>query len=231
MTTFSRSLLTVAFTATFLTTLPAGETQPPGEMRETTSVHTHDPFARAIRPITNPTLFDLAIPRTQLHPIFIHQNLPSSINTTLGRVPLDGDVQIYALQLEYALSDRFSLIAAKDGYIDFNPDDVLSEETGFANLAAGFKWAFLYKPEERLALSFLTQIELPTGNSDVFQGTGDGALIPSMALLKLYDRFQFAETLGVHLPFDSDEESTTLFYSAHLSYALTERQDQFCSSL
>ena len=204
--------------------LMAGEIIPPEVTDDIAPIPSSaNPFDSAIRPITNPTLFDLAVPRTQLHPIFMHQSLSSSVNTMLGDLDVDGDFQLYALQLEYALSDTFSLIAMKDGYIDLNPDSTLSDETGFANLAAGFKWAFLYDPAERFALSLSTQVELPTGNSDVFQGTGDGAIIPSLSLLKLYDRFQFAETLGFHLPFDRDEEATTMFFSAHLSYALTDR--------
>ena len=206
------------------TIIHAGEMLPPTQYPDPTpQVVREDPFERAIRPITNPTVFDLAVPRTQAHAIFMYQNLPDSLNTTIGNVPVDGDFQHYALQLEYALSEQFSLIALKDGFIDLNPDSTLSEENGFANLAAGFKWAFLYRPEDRLSVSLTTQVEVPTGNGDVFQGTGDGALIPSLSILKLYDRFQFAETLGLHLPFDSDEESTTLFYSAHVSYALTDR--------
>ena len=204
--------------------LMAGEVMPPEVTEEVIPVASDEnPFDRAIRPITSPTLFDLAVPRTQLHPIFMYQSLPSSVNTTLGNLDVDGDFQLYALQLEYALSDQFSLVALKDGYIDLNPDSTLSEETGFANLAAGFKWAFLYDPAEEFAVSLTTQVEIPTGNSDVFQGTGDGAIIPSLSLLKLYDRFQFSDTLGIRIPFDQDEESTTMFFSAHLSYALTDR--------
>lgn len=190
---------------------------------ESTTPTMADPFDRAIRPITNPALFDLAVPRTQIHPIFMHQSLPNSVNTTIGKVPVDGDFQLYAVQLEWALNDRFSLIALKDGYIDLNPDATLSDESGFANLAAGLKWVFWQDPADRLAMSLSAQIEVPTGNGDVFQGTGSGAIIPTFSLLKLYDRFQFSEALGVHLPFDSDEESTMLFYSAHLSYELTEQ--------
>ncbi len=229
MTSFSKFLsITLTGTAALnLSLARAGEMLPPPPpmegAAEAVSPPRDDPFERAIRPITNPALFDLAVPRSQLHPFFMYQSFPKSIDTAIGSVPVDGDLQVYALQLEYAFTDRFSLVALKDGYIDLNPDEVLSEETGFANLAAGFKWAFYYNPEDQLAMSLMTQVEVPTGNSDVFQGTGDGALIPSLNLLKLHDRLQFAGTLGLHLPFDSDEESTTLYSSAHVSYALTER--------
>ena len=181
-----------------------------------------DPFAAAIRPISSPTLFDLALPRTQIHPVFMYQRLPDSIDTALGSLSLDGDFFLYALQLEYAFNDRLSLIALKDGYIDFNPDSTLTETEGWANLAAGLKWAFLYQPENALAASLSVQVEAPTGNEDVFQGTGDGAIIPTISGLKLFDRLQLADSLGVRIPFDSDAESTDLFASVHASYALTD---------
>lgn len=63
-------------------------------------------FDDARRPITNPTLFDLALPTTNIHPMFLHQRLPAFVNTTLGPVQLGGDVEVYALQFEYALNDR-----------------------------------------------------------------------------------------------------------------------------
>ncbi len=180
-----------------------------------------NPFDAAVRPITSPTLFDLAVPRTQAHAIFMYQNHPDKLRTTLGDLPVGGDLQVYALQLELALSDRFSLVAAKDGYIDFKPDATLSKASGWANISAGFKYAFLYRPEDALASALNLQIEVPTGNTDVFQGEGDGAAIPSISLLKLWDRFQFATNLGFKIPFDNGAESTTFHYNAHFSYAVT----------
>ena len=182
-----------------------------------------NPFDRAIRPITSPSLFDLAVPRTQAHFFFMQQNLPSSLSTTLGKLPVGGDFQVYALQLELALNERFSLVAAKDGYIDFNPDATLSKANGWANLSAGFKYAFLYRPEDALAAAFNLQIEAPTGNTDVWQGEGDGVAVPSVSFLKLHNRWQFAGNLGFKIPFDGDAESSTFHYNAHLSYALTDR--------
>ena len=186
------------------------------------SVAPADPFAHTIRPISSPTLFDLALPRTQIHPVFMYQNLPDSIDTTLGSLSLDGDFYLYALQLEYAFNERLSLIALKDGYIDFNPNSTLSETEGWANLAAGLKWAFLYQPENALAASLSVQVEVPTGNDEVWQGNGDGAVIPTLSGVKMFDRLQFADSLGFRIPFDSDAESTSFFGSVHMSYAVTD---------
>lgn len=180
-------------------------------------------FALARRPITSPTLVDSALPTSSIRPLFLYQNLPDRVSSTLGKLPVGGDFQVYAVQLEYAFTERFSFTAVKDGYIDFNPDSTLSEEDGWANLAAGFKWAFLYDPVSETAASLQLIIEAPTGNDDVWQGEGDGVAIPSVSFLKLWDRLQLGSTLGFRLPFDTDAESTSLFYGGHLSYAVTDR--------
>ncbi len=181
-------------------------------------------FDAARRPISNPTLFDLALPRTNLHAFYMHQKLPSQINTTLGNIDVGGSLDVYALQIEYALNDRISIVATKDGYIDFNPGgSTLSQSSGFANIAAGLKYAFILDPIQQLALSGTLTIEFPTGDGEVFQGNGDGAANLSVAALKLANDWQFAGALGVHLPFDDDAESTTGFLSAHAGYNITER--------
>jgi hypothetical protein len=172
------------------------------------------------RPMTNPTLFDLAAPATGIRPIFVHHALPDFMETTLGRVPVGGDVQVYALQFEYALSDRFSIVATKDGYIDFNPDATFTDSSGFANLGGGVKYAFLLDPVQRHALSGSMTFEFPTGNSDVLQGEGDGAVNLILSGVKMIDDWQFAGGAGVSLPF-SGEMSTTGFLSTHVSYEVT----------
>ncbi len=181
-------------------------------------------FDAARRPISNPTLFDLALPRTGVHAIYMHHKLPSQLSLAGGgSIPVDGDVNAYAIQFEYALNDRLSIVATKDGYVDFNPDATLSKSGGFADLAAGLKYAFILDPVQQLAVSGSLTIELPTGDGEVFQGNGDGGANLSLAALKLSNDWQFAGALGVYLPFDSDAESTTAFASAHVGYNITDR--------
>jgi len=179
-------------------------------------------FDAARRPITNPTKFDLAVPRTGIHAIYMHQNLPSTISFAGGEIPLGGDMNVYAIQLEYAFTDRFSFVASKDGWVDFNPDNVLSNQEGFADLAAGLKYAFILDPVKQLAVSGTFTVELPTGQTNVFQGNGNGGIDLSISALKLLNQWQFAGAAGVYLPFDNKEEATTGFASAHVGYNITE---------
>lgn len=178
-----------------------------------------DAFAQARRPISNPTLFDLALPTNNIHPIFLHHTLPDQISAGGGSVPLGGDVQLYALQFELALSDRLSIVATKDGYADMNFDNTLKDSSGFANLGGGLKYAFLLDPASQTAVSGTLTLEFPTGNSDVFQGEGDGAANLIVSGLKLVDDWQFAGGAGLQIPF-SDEQSTVSWVSAHVSHEL-----------
>lgn len=179
-------------------------------------------FEQARRPISNPTLFDLALPTTNLHPIFMHHVLPSQISAGGGKVPLGGDVQLYALQFEYALNDRLSIVATKDGYVDMNFDNpAFNDSTGFANLGGGLKYAFLLDPVSQTALSGSLTLEFPTGNSDVLQGEGDGLANLILTGLKLVDDWQFAGATGLQVPF-SGEQSTMGWVSGHVSYEVSK---------
>ncbi|MBC8127300.1 MAG: transporter [Gloeobacteraceae cyanobacterium ES-bin-144] len=180
-------------------------------------VAANDGFAQARRPISNPTLFDLALPTSNVHPIFMYHALPDHISAAGTKVPLGGDVELYAIQFEYAFTDRLSLVATKDGYVDMNFDNNLTDSNGFANLGAGLKYAFILDPISKTALSGTMTFELPTGNTDVLQGSGDGAVNLILGGLKLIDNWQFASSLGVQIPF-SDEQSTEGWLSAHVSY-------------
>lgn len=179
-------------------------------------------FEEARRPVTNAVFFDLAVPRTGVHAIFIHHEFPDQVATTGDPVAFGGDLQVYALQAELALNENFSIVAAKDGYIDFSPDNTLSGQTGFADLALGIKHTFLRDDDQQLALAYKVIVELPTGDDDVWQGNGKGNVVPAFTFLKLWDALQFAGNIGVVIPFDDDEESMIFMQSYHLSYAVTE---------
>jgi hypothetical protein len=181
-----------------------------------------DGFANARRPMTNPTLFDLALPTTNVHAIAMFHSLPNQVNTTLGSLDMGGEVNVYALQLEYALNERWSLVATKDGYVDFKPDNTAlwTKQSGFANLAGGVKYAFVLDPQAGRALSGTVSYEAPTGNRDVFQGSGDGSVNLILSGLQMAGAWQFAAGAGLALPI-SDQQSTSNWLSVHASYEVT----------
>ncbi|MBG7607352.1 MAG: hypothetical protein IZT59_04905 [Verrucomicrobia bacterium] len=142
--------------------------------------------------------------------------------TTLANLPMGGDVQIYALQLEFAINERLSIVATKDGFVDINAGNAAlwTSESGFAKLGAGLKYAFIYDPVNEFVLSGTAVLELPTGNDDAFQGQGDGMVNLILSGLKMWDDFQLAGAVGGRFAV-SDEQSSSSFVSAHASYEVT----------
>ena len=180
----------------------------------------------AVRPVTNPVWLGLPSVQTLVHPIFMYHSFPRKVSTEIGDVEMGGDLQLYALQFEVALTENLSLIAVKDGFIDFNPDNdadgAFSSETGMGDLAAGLKWVFLNDEDKHLLCSVRLVAELPTGDAQVWQGNGDGTLAPAVSILKIAGPLQFVSTLGYIQALDNDESS--LFYNAwHMSYSIKDK--------
>jgi len=180
-----------------------------------------DPFARFIKPLSNPVYFDDAQNRSYVHVVNVYQEIPKRINTTAGRVPVDGYLNLTAIRATYAFNERFSIVAAKDGYIEFKPDKTLDNGYGYGDIAAGFKYACMYDPANEFILSAKALFEFSNGSRDVFQGNGDGHVAPSFTFLKGYDKFQLMGTFGAIFPFNRSKESMEIYQSYHLSYAVT----------
>ena len=180
-------------------------------------------FDRFIKPLTNPVYFDDARNQTYVHVYHAIQTLPDKIKTRLGRVPLDGDLTLTALRINYAINDRFSILAGKDGYINFNPDDTLKHEEGWGDIAVGAKYALIYDKKNEFILCGKLMYEFSQGSRDVYQGNGSGNFAPSLTFLKGWDKFEFMGMVGGIIPVENEEESTMMFDSWHASYNFMDK--------
>jgi hypothetical protein len=180
-------------------------------------------FDRFIKPLSNPVYLDDPRNETYVHIVHVLQNLPSRVHTELGSLPLNGRLNLTALRITYAINERFSLIAGKDGYIDFDPDSTLKNASGWGDIQAGAKYAIIHDPDDEFILSGKLMFEFSQGSREVFQGNGDGHISPSLSFLKGIDKLQLVGTLGGILPFNHNQESTLLYNAWHASYALTEK--------
>lgn len=176
-----------------------------------TSIAKADALEQIASPVSNPVNFEDPRIESNIKPIFVHHELDDKFVTA------GGDVQIYALQLRYAVNDRLAIIATKDGYVDFNPNSVLPKDKGFANLAAGAKYAF-FKDSDSIATAGL-RYEAPTGEKEVLQGTGDGAINPffsgAMALGCEELPFNVVAGTGLRIPVSSHD---SFFYDADVHF-------------
>jgi hypothetical protein len=165
-------------------------------------------FEEMISPVSNPVNFEDPRATTELRPIYLYHELGDEFAT------LGGDVQVYALQARLALSDRFALIATKDGYIDFNPNETLAKDSGWANIAAGFKYAF-YKDDAASRIGTVgIRYEIPLGDDEVLQGEGDGVGNLFFSGAAKFGMVNAMAATGVRVPV-SDDDSTFLDADVH----------------
>lgn len=176
--------------------------------------------SETISPVVNPIYFEDPFIRSEARPIFMEHRLPKNFEFAGGKAPLGGDVQVYALQLRWAVTERLALIATKDGYIHMSPDKTLDHTKGWANLAAGFKYAVVDMPESEFILTPGLTLELPTGNTDVEQGRGDGEWNVFVSSAKGFGTFHVTGNVGVRVPNNLDDQTVQSHYSVQLDYAV-----------
>jgi len=171
-----------------------------------------------ISPVVNPIFFEDPRIGSEVRPIFMEHYLPSTFHFKGGSVPLGGDVQVFALQLRYAVSDRLAIIATKDGYIDFRPDNTLSHSHGWADLAAGLKYALIDDRDDQFIVTPGFTITAPSGSTAVFQGRGAGEWNLFVSAEKGCDKFHTTANIGFRLPNDWAAQTAQSHYSLQFDY-------------
>ena len=170
-----------------------------------------DPLSRIASPVSNPVNFEDPRIESNIRPIFAYHSINDNFVTG------GGDVQIYALQLRYAINDRLAVIATKDGLVDLNPSAVLPHHTGFANIAGGLKYAF-YKDSNSIGSAGL-RYEAPTGNKRVLEGEGKGMINPFLSAATSIGSGEYPLNVvgytGLRIPTASSDSG---FYDASLHF-------------
>jgi hypothetical protein len=192
--------------------------QPPtGQLFEGTerpafmSDHSFDNF---IGPVTNPVLSKDARSLTEARFLFVQNKIDPQ--HPFG----SGDFQAYGLQLRLALTDRLTLIADKDGYAAINPA-TSPQRTGWLDLAAGLKYAFIRDVENQFLLTGGFLYEIPSGSQAVFQDHGDGIFTFFASTGKEFSGMtHWLNTVGYQVPVDGDANSSFVYWSTHLDRQL-----------
>lgn len=159
-------------------------------------------------PITDPTNFEDPRPYTEVRPIYIYHRIDDDF------VNGGGAAQVYAVQLRYAINDRWGIIATKDGYVDLNSDKVLRDEQGWADLSAGFKYAFYRDDYSRDIATVGFRYEAPVGEEEVFQGQGDGAFNPFLSAATGLGPINLMAGTGFRIAAD-DQDSSFYDFDLH----------------
>jgi hypothetical protein len=177
-------------------------------------------------PMSMPYLFEDPYITSGLQFVGVWHDLPED---SLFR---GGDVGVLALQARLAITDWLAFIATKDGYTILRPNvrvgDVapgapnarqrlIKEDEGFMDITAGFKAKVLDWND--LVVTPALRYEIPLGDAEVFQGNGDGVLIPSASAGWHRDGWHLLASLGGQVPIDEDQNSTSIFYNLHVDHA------------
>jgi hypothetical protein len=180
----------------------------------------------SFNPMGMPYLFEDPHITTGLNFAYLYHHFPED-SAFLG-----GGAHVLALQIRLALTDRLAFIATKDGLTIFRPDNpIVKEDTGIFDMTAGFKYALIDSREHDFILSPALRYEIPMGSEKLYQGYGDGSLIPSASLrwgladLGL-ESANLVAGVGAQLPIDGRANSDSVFYNLHLDYGF-EIEDSF----
>lgn len=159
-----------------------------------------------ISPMTNPFYFEDPRTLTEARFIYAHHKVPL---TPAG----GGEVDLFAVQLRAALTDKLSLIAVKDGYYTSSNPIV---DDGWNDVTVGLKYNLRRDVQNQTIVSAGVTYELPVGSTRAYQGNGDGVFNFFLSRGQRLGRYQWLATVGGTQPVDTLAESSFLYMSNHL---------------
>ena len=170
-------------------------------------------FDRFISPMTNPVFFEDPRTLTEARAFFLQHRVPVAAG--------GGDIQLMAVQLRAAITDRLSIIATKDGFA--SSSNALIDD-GWADVAAGLKYNFYRNVREQRLMSGGFTYEMPVGTPRTLQGNGDGEFhIFLTGATEIFGDGHWISASGFRLPADPSAESSMWYWSNHFDYRVLER--------
>jgi hypothetical protein len=169
-------------------------------------------FEHFHNPIGNPLYFEPPTNETMARFIYIHHDFPD--DSQVG----GGTLDIAALQIRLAITERISFIAVKDGYSWLDADAVPDQE-GWNDIAVGMKYTFFADQEMDLLAAFGSRIEFDSGEESILQGD-DTELAPFLSVAKGLDRLHTIAAVTGRIPVgdNSDDYNNILQWDLHVDY-------------
>jgi len=172
------------------------------------------PEHRFVHPITSPYVHENSFITTDLRAWYVYHYFD---NATLG-----GDATVVAAQARLAITDRWQLVAYKDGYVWF--DDPTVNDDGWNDLAAGVKYNFYRDIENQLYASAGIGYEWGIGDDEVLQD--DDELRLWFSADKGFDELHLGFAFNYFLPAGTEDSpfgsAERISWHAHADYYLTE---------
>lgn len=170
---------------------------------------------RYVPPLTHFALNETPFITTEVRPIYVYHDLPNDFITN------GGHLNAVAVQGRVAITDRLGFIATTDGWTDIEFNAVLPDTNGFLDVAAGFKYAVIYQPEQGNIATVGLRYTAPLGNVDSagidLNGMGRGYLNPFLTAAKIFEDFTVQGTAGFQIAL-SDENWSYFHLNTHVDY-------------
>lgn len=166
-----------------------------------------------VAPITSPYYHENSFITSDVRAWYLYHDFPDSV--------LGGDVQVAAVQVRLALTDRLQFVAYKDGYAWF--DDTVVNDQGLMDIAAGLKWNFYRDAAEQLSAAVGVGYEIAAGDDEVLQN--DDELRLWFSIDKGFDDLHVGFTFNYFYPTGSEDalgDAERITWHVHLDYYLCE---------
>ncbi len=168
---------------------------------------------RFVAPVTSPYFAENSFITSDVRAWYLYHEFPNNV--------LGGDVQVAAVQVRLALTDRLQLVAYKDGYAWF--DDTVVNDQGMMDIAAGLKWNFYRDLEAQLSMALGVGYEIAAGDDDVLQD--DDELRLWFSADKGFDDLHVGFTFNYFYPTGGEDalgDAERISWHVHLDYYLCE---------
>lgn len=159
-------------------------------------------FEGFANPVGNPLYFETPLNNTGVRLLYLHHEFDK--DSVLG----GGHLNVYAVQARLAITERFGLIATKDGYSDLNAD-ALPKDEGWNDISIGAKYLLIKDVESQFLLTVGARWMWENGDAEVLQG-GVQELSPFLSVGKGFGRLNLIGNLTYRLPFDDDDDGNDI---------------------
>ena len=175
------------------------------------SDHCFDSF---VSPLSNPFFFEDPRSLTEVRGMFINNNLP-------GAIGQGGDIQVWAAQARGRLTDRFSVIAPRLGYLQLDQGG-RGAPIGFLSAPVGFKYNFIRDVDRQLLVSAGATYFIP-GATSAFSGFGNGDFHFFLTAGKqIFDRGHWLSGTGFRIPTDVNFGTQFWYWSNQWDYEVVD---------
>jgi hypothetical protein len=169
-------------------------------------------FSRFISPMSNPVFFEDPRTLTEARAIFLNHQIPGELG--------GNNVQVVAMQLRGAITERLSIIATKNGYL-FSQNPLLRD--GFADLNAGLKYNLYRDVDTQTLLSTGFTYGIPLGSTRALQGRGTGEFnFFASGGTEFLENWHYISTAGIRVPTHTTQQNLSTYWSNHVDVRLGE---------